>query len=95
MTFDQALEAISNAYYTYIPHSFGRQRPPIIRTDEALQREVILLESLGDMEIANAIMQDGQDASMSALDQQFAGLGLQEMTPCMVSYPSNTAIAEV
>lgn len=90
MTFAQALEAISNAYYSRIPHSFGRQRAPIIGTDEALRREVTLLESLGDMEIATAIMKSGQDnIAVNALDRQFAGLGLQEMTPCRVSYPSN------
>jgi poly [ADP-ribose] polymerase len=81
------VEAISDSYYTIIPHSFGRQRPPIITTNEALQREVTLLESLGDMEIATTIMKDGQgDTGMHALDRQFAGLGLQEMTPRIACY---------
>lgn len=76
------MEAISNSYYSYIPHVFGRQRPPIISTDERLRREVTLLESLSDMEIANAIMAGAEnEIGMNALDRQFAGLGLQEMTP--------------
>ncbi|KAK4696850.1 hypothetical protein P7C71_g1138, partial [Lecanoromycetidae sp. Uapishka_2] len=94
MTFAQALEAFSNAYYTHIPHSFGRQRAPIINTDEALRREVTLLESLSDMEIATAIMKDGKDGGeINALDRQFAGLGLQEMTPYTRREPGPTNYA--
>ena len=87
MTFEQAIEACTNAYYTRIPHSFGRQQPPMIATDEALRREVTLLESLSEMEIATTIMEIGeQDASMNPLDRQFAGLGLEEMEPRMILY---------
>ncbi|MCJ1453687.1 hypothetical protein MMC28_004035 [Mycoblastus sanguinarius] len=82
MTYQQAVEAISNSFYTIIPHSFGRQRPPVIGSDERLRKEITLLESLSDMEIATAIMKDtsGKD-DINHLDRQFKGLGLQEMTP--------------
>ena len=83
--FKQAIEEISNSFYTTIPHSFGRNRPPLISTENMLKREIELLESLSDMEIANEIMKDAtaNDGGplIHQLDRQFAGLGLQEMTP--------------
>ena len=80
-TYGDAVLAISNSYYTLIPHNFGRHRPPIIDEENRLMKEIALLESLGDMEIANAIMKDTAEGSgVSVLDLQFAGLGLKEMT---------------
>ena len=82
MTWLEAIAACSNAFYTVIPHDFGRNRPPVISSDEKLKKEINLMESLSDMQIANTIMKDtGGDAAVHTLDRQFAGLGLQEMTP--------------
>lgn len=82
MTWLDAIAACSNAFYTVIPHAFGRSRPPVIASDEKLKKEISLMESLSDMQIASAIMIDtGGDAAVNALDRQFAGLGMQEMTP--------------
>ena len=82
MTWPDAIAACSNAFYTIIPHAFGRNRPPVISSDEKLKKEINLMESLSDMQIANTIMKDtGGDLAVNALDRQFAGLGLQEMTP--------------
>jgi poly [ADP-ribose] polymerase len=85
MTYTEAIQEISNSYYTYIPHSFGRNRPPIISNDGMLKKEVELLESLSDMSIAEEIMKDAKadvESAMHPLDRQYAGLGLAEMTPC-------------
>lgn len=85
MTYAQAVQEISNSYYTYIPHSFGRNRPPVISNDVMLKKEVELLESLSDMSIAEEIMKDAKAdvaSAMHPLDRQYAGLGLTEMTPC-------------
>lgn len=84
MSYAQAMEEISNSFYTIIPHAFGRQRPPLIATEERLKKEITLLESLSDMEIANEIMKDAKSGAgerMHSLDRHFAGLGLKEMTP--------------
>ena len=78
------LQTHSNMYYTLIPHNFGFNRPPVIISEEALRKEITLLDSLSNMEIASKIMKgDGgkSDTSVHVLDRQFAGLGLQEMTP--------------
>ncbi|KAJ1560509.1 Poly [ADP-ribose] polymerase 3, partial [Nowakowskiella sp. JEL0078] len=46
------LEELSSKFFTVIPHSFGRQRPPVISTLEMLQSKIDLLNTLGDIEIA-------------------------------------------
>ncbi len=82
MTWSDAIVACSNAFYTVIPHTFGRNRPPVISSDEKLKKEISLMESLGDMQIANTIMKDNRgDSNVNALDRQFIGLGMMEMTP--------------
>ncbi|PGH29060.1 poly [ADP-ribose] polymerase [[Emmonsia] crescens] len=81
--FGFAAELLSNQYFTLIPHVFGRSRPPVIGSLDLIKREVELLETLTDMEIANEIMKDAKasETGLHPLDVQFSGLGLQEMTP--------------
>ena len=82
-----AIAELSDAYYTVIPHVFGRNRPPVIGNDDRLKKEIALLESLSDMEIANALMKESKDSedkngeAIHPLDQQYSRLGMQEMTP--------------
>lgn len=82
-----ARSQLSDAFYTVIPHNFGRNRPPVISSEVQLKKEIALLESLSDMEIASAIMKEamnkeGDSANLiHLLDRQYAGLGLREMTP--------------
>ncbi|MCJ1403491.1 hypothetical protein MMC11_006714 [Xylographa trunciseda] len=84
MSFGQAITEISNSYYSTIPHSFGRNRPPVISNNDMLKREVELLESLSDMSIAEEIMKGAKDdvgSSVHPLDHQYGALGLNEMVP--------------
>lgn len=82
LTWDDAMAACSNSFYTIIPHDFGRSRPPATWSDEMLKKELTLMESLSDMKIAHIIMKGtkGQD-TLNTLDRHFSGLGLQEMIP--------------
>ncbi|GIK00388.1 hypothetical protein Aspvir_004411 [Aspergillus viridinutans] len=81
-TFQDAAQDLSNRYFTTIPHVFGRNRPPVLATDQQIKTEVDLLEALTDMGVANEIMKDSRDAEMmNQLDRQYQGLGMQEMTP--------------
>lgn len=57
-TFQAATEQLSNTFYSYIPHAFGRNRPPIISNEDMLKREIELLDSLSDMKDANNIMKN-------------------------------------
>lgn len=77
-----AKEHLSNTYYSVIPHAFGRNRPPIINENNLLKKEIELLESLSDMKDAAEIMKIDRKTkdTIHALDRQFQGLGLTEMT---------------
>ena len=80
--FAAVVEDLSNAYYSVIPHAFGRNRPPVIRDLDGLKREIELLESLSDMKDAQLIMKvDKIDSDVAQVDRQFKGLGMREMTP--------------
>jgi poly [ADP-ribose] polymerase len=78
-----ATEHLSNLYYSTIPHSFGRNRPPVISTNEQLKKEIELMESLTDLKDADLIMKKEKktDEQVHQLDSRFKGLGMQEMTP--------------
>ena len=82
-SYQAATEHLSNAFYSLIPHAFGRNRPPIIQDQTMLDREIDLLDSLSDMKDAAVIMKkEPKDIEkMNALDRQFKGLNLDEMTP--------------
>lgn len=75
-----ALEQLSNRYFTTIPHVFGRNRPPVLSSDAQVKKEIELLETLTDMDVANEIMTESKDADVNELDRQFQSLGMKEMT---------------
>lgn len=83
-----SLDDINNQYFTVIPHAMGRGRVPLINHPDLIKKEIALLEALTDMEIANEILKGAKSKStgdtVHPLDRQFAGLGLQEMTPCKI-----------
>lgn len=81
--FQRAAEDLSNTYFSLIPHAFGMNRPPIIDSLEMLQSEIDMLDSLSEMRESASIMKKDPeaDARLNALDQQFKGLNLSEMTP--------------
>ncbi|PWY84776.1 poly polymerase [Aspergillus heteromorphus CBS 117.55] len=82
LSFNEAAEHISNLYFTFIPHVFGRNRPPVLVQENLIKREIELLETLTDMEVANSIMKAAKDVdTVHQLDRQFQGLGMQEMSP--------------
>lgn len=82
MSLVNAIEHLSNRFYSLIPHAFGRNRPPVINNRDMLKREIELLESLSDLKDAdNIIKADDKDGRMHPLDSRFQALGLQEMTP--------------
>ena len=82
MSYGQVVLEISNSYYSTIPHSFGRRRPPVINNDALLRKEIDLLELLSDMSITEEIMKgvkEDAESLVHPLDRQIAGLGLKEL----------------
>lgn len=45
------LEELTSKFYTVIPHSFGRERPPVIKTREVLQLKMDMLTVSGSITI--------------------------------------------
>ncbi|PIL29277.1 hypothetical protein GSI_09327 [Ganoderma sinense ZZ0214-1] len=84
--FRQAVEHLTNRYYSIIPHVFGRDRPIVIDSLERLKRELELVDALGDMEIAtqllsSSIPKDAAGNPVQPLDANFRSLGLSSMAP--------------
>ena len=83
-SFADAVHDLSNRYYTVIPHSFGRSRPPVITDEQRLKREIELLDSLSEMSVADQIMKGSKEVEgdvVHPLDRQYSGLKLKEMVP--------------
>ncbi|CAF9916233.1 MAG: hypothetical protein ALECFALPRED_010570 [Alectoria fallacina] len=95
LTWDDAMAACSNEFYTIIHHDFGRSRPPVTWSDEMLKKELNLMESLSDMKIAHTIMKGtkGQD-TVNTLDRHYSGLGLQEMIPLNITSDEFTLLQD-
>jgi poly [ADP-ribose] polymerase len=74
---------LSNLYYSFIPHNFGRNRPPIISSIDHLKKEVQLLESLTDLKDADTIlkMQKKSTGNVHPMDARYEGLKMQAMVP--------------
>ncbi|KAL1897016.1 hypothetical protein Sste5346_004219 [Sporothrix stenoceras] len=86
MNYPNAVESLSNLYYSVIPHAFGRNRPPIISDNTRLKKEIELLESLSDMKDAELLMKvdkarSTEDRSIHPADKQYQNLGMEEVTP--------------
>lgn len=62
------MSQISSTFYTVIPHSFGRQVPPVIDTREKLQEKIDMLHVLGDIEIAQRLLETKKDANATEVD---------------------------
>ncbi|KAK4565371.1 hypothetical protein LTR86_003988 [Recurvomyces mirabilis] len=79
-----SVEELSNMYYSFIPHNFGRGRPPVIRSKDLLKREAELLDSLSDLKEADDILKGSEDSEdveeIHPADFRFRSLGMQEMT---------------
>ncbi|KAG0004927.1 Poly [ADP-ribose] polymerase 2 [Entomortierella chlamydospora] len=80
------LSELSSHFYTVIPHSFGMRAPPIIKDAATLKKKLEMLESLGEIEVAQKLMKENKkiiaDAyTVNPLDQQFESLKLNKFEP--------------
>ncbi|KAF5309111.1 hypothetical protein D9619_012829 [Psilocybe cf. subviscida] len=81
-----ACEHFSSAYYSIIPHDFGRNRPLVIDNATTLKRELDLVDALGDMEVASKLLKstihtDASGNPVNPIDANFRSLGLTSMAP--------------
>jgi len=75
---DIKLTGLSSNFWTLIPYSCGRNRPPVINTPEQVEKYVDLLEVLENLEIAGTIFKrtnnlddiyDGLEAEITGVDK--------------------------
>lgn len=100
---DRQLVELSNMFYTLLPHYVStHQRLPAIDNAVILSKKIDLVESLGDMEIANAILSrsaltkaqraqaavDGKPVELpNRMDQVYESLGCAMVPMDMVNNP--------
>jgi len=55
------LLALSNQFYTIIPHDFGQERPPILQTEEQIKSKIEMVETLLEIETATKMLKNGKE----------------------------------
>lgn len=73
-SFGDDLVKACDEFYTRIPHSFGMQRPPLIRTSGDVKQKLQLLQALGDIEIAMKVLSAKRDRLEHPIDQHYKEL---------------------
>ncbi|CAG5133421.1 unnamed protein product, partial [Candidula unifasciata] len=68
--FGRNLSDACSEFYTRIPHEFGMQVPPLIRTPQMVKEKIALLEALEDIEIAIKMLRGG-DMSENPVDRHY------------------------
>ena len=80
-----AVQDLGNSYLSTIPHVFSlTTRPPVLSDMALVKKEIEMLESWTEMQLASEIMKaSGKKGNeqKSTLDIQYQGLAMQEMTP--------------
>jgi len=89
-----AYEELSNQYYSYIPHSFDRNHPPVIRTLEMSKPEIELRESSSDLENVDESLEKAKETASQIhhLDCRFQGPSMEEM---QANSPSSSEFSEI
>ncbi|KAJ3121538.1 Poly [ADP-ribose] polymerase 2 [Nowakowskiella sp. JEL0407] len=69
------LTQLSSEFYTYIPHNFGMNRPPLISTMEMVKRKIQMLETLSDLKIASTLLAEiDKNMSKNPIDANYEKL---------------------
>uniref|UniRef100_A0A7R8Z663 Poly [ADP-ribose] polymerase n=1 Tax=Timema douglasi TaxID=61478 RepID=A0A7R8Z663_TIMDO len=74
---DTMLLDASNRFYTLIPHDFGIENPPIIKTEDVIKQKVNMVESLLEMEIAYSMLKSSGgegDENVNPVDAHYLKL---------------------
>ncbi|XP_064404222.1 poly [ADP-ribose] polymerase 2-like isoform X3 [Halichondria panicea] len=75
--FGDRLYKACDEFYTRIPHCFGMQRPPVIKTKEMVKEKIALLEALGDIQIAMKVLSSGDASKEHPVDRHYSELKCQ------------------
>jgi len=71
-----SLVQLTSQYYTKIPHDFGMRVPPVIRDIDMLKNEILLLETLADIEIVTKLVKKKKEEmnKLHPLDRNYQEL---------------------
>ncbi|KAK3701458.1 hypothetical protein QZH41_014541 [Actinostola sp. cb2023] len=78
--FGKKMVKACDAFYTRIPHCFGMKRPPLITSEEEVKLKIQLLEALGDIQIAVAMLKHEVMDKDHPVDRHYKSLQC-DMTP--------------
>jgi poly [ADP-ribose] polymerase len=70
---DGDVEALTNRFYTLIPHVFGMKRPPLINSLAAVRAKLAMVEALADIEVAATLLKASKGAG-SMIDANYEKL---------------------
>jgi poly [ADP-ribose] polymerase len=70
---DGDIEALTNRFYTLIPHVFGMKRPPLIKTLDQVRAKLAMIEALADIEVASTLLKASKGAG-SMIDANYEKL---------------------
>jgi len=77
---NEDLDALSGEFYTEIPHSFGRRRPPAIRSFDALKVKYDVLNVLDDIQVAQDATTRTETTTKHPTDVNYEALKV-DLTP--------------
>ncbi|XP_045461901.1 poly [ADP-ribose] polymerase [Harmonia axyridis] len=65
----------TNRFYTFIPHNFGVDNPPLLKTPEMIKQKIEMLDSLMELEVAYSLLKSA--GSDSSLDHYYSKLNTE------------------
>ncbi|KAB7502845.1 Poly [ADP-ribose] polymerase 3 [Armadillidium nasatum] len=75
-THNAKMVELSSQFYTFIPHNFGRKTPPVICTEDVVDKKKEMMMTLTDIEIAQSLLKkdDQAEENMNPIDAQYKKL---------------------
>nr|XP_027228890.1 poly [ADP-ribose] polymerase 3-like [Penaeus vannamei] len=74
------LMELTSKFYTLIPHNFGRSAPPVIDTDEVVQKKKEVMLTLSDIELTQSLQKEKENKDLHPLLEKY------EMLDCVLEY---------
>ncbi|ROT65075.1 Poly [Penaeus vannamei] len=74
------LMELTSKFFTLIPHNFGRSAPPVIDTDEVVQKKKEVMLTLSDIELTQSLQKEKENKDLHPLLEKY------EMLDCLLEY---------
>ncbi|XP_042883677.1 protein mono-ADP-ribosyltransferase PARP3-like isoform X1 [Penaeus japonicus] len=74
------LMELTSKFFTLIPHNFGRTAPPVIDTDDVVQKKKEVMLTLSDIELTQSLQKDKESTGVHPLQEKY------DMLDCVIEY---------